>query len=79
VANAVSGYSGGGKALIERYEADRDIAFRAYALGLNHKHVPEMQAQCGLTHPPLFAPSVIPAHRGMWVEVPLQLSAMPHA
>jgi N-acetyl-gamma-glutamyl-phosphate reductase len=48
-------------------------------LGLNHKHVPEMQAQCGLAHPPLFAPSVIPAHRGMWVEVPLQLSAMPHA
>jgi N-acetyl-gamma-glutamyl-phosphate reductase len=79
VANAVSGYSGGGKAMIERYEADHNIAFRAYALGLNHKHVPEMQAQCGLAHPPLFAPSVIPAHRGMWVEVPLQLSAMPTA
>jgi len=59
MANAVSGYSGGGKALIERYQAERDIAFRAYALGLNHKHVPEMQAQCGLVHAPLFAPSVI--------------------
>jgi N-acetyl-gamma-glutamyl-phosphate reductase len=76
MANAVSGYSGGGKALIERYQAERDIAFRAYALGLNHKHVPEMQAQCGLVHAPLFAPSVIPAHRGMWVEVPLPLGAM---
>ncbi|HWU01369.1 MAG TPA: N-acetyl-gamma-glutamyl-phosphate reductase [Novosphingobium sp.] len=77
--NAVSGYSGGGKALIERFEAETDIAFRAYALGLGHKHVPEMQARCGLTYPPLFAPSVIPAHRGMWVEVPLQLGAMPGA
>jgi N-acetyl-gamma-glutamyl-phosphate reductase len=76
MANAVSGYSGGGKALIERYQTERDIAFRAYALGLNHKHVPEMQAQCGLVHAPLFAPSVIPAHRGMWVEVPLPLAAM---
>ena len=78
-ANAVSGYSGGGKALIERFEEDRDIAFRAYALGLGHKHVPEMQARCGLTHAPLFAPSVIPAHRGMWVEVPLPLAAIPGA
>lgn len=77
--NAVSGYSGGGKALIERFEEDRDIAFRAYALGLGHKHVPEMQARCGLTHAPLFAPSVIPAHRGMWVEVPLPLAAIPGA
>ncbi len=74
--NAVSGYSGGGKALIERFEADRDIAFRTYGLGLGHKHVPEMQAYAGLVHPPLFAPSVIPAHRGMVVEVPLPLGAM---
>ena len=74
--NAVSGYSGGGKALIERFEADQDIAFRTYALGLGHKHVPEMQAYAGLVHPPLFAPSVIPAHRGMVVEVPLPLAAM---
>jgi N-acetyl-gamma-glutamyl-phosphate reductase len=74
--NAVSGYSGGGKALIERFEADRDIAWRGYALALGHKHVPEMQAKCGLAHPPLFTPAVIPAHRGMVVEVPLQLTAM---
>lgn len=74
--NAVSGYSGGGKALIERFEQDDDIAWRGYALNLGHKHVPEMQARCGLTHPPLFTPAVVPAHRGMVVEVPLPLAAM---
>lgn len=74
--NAVSGYSGGGKALIARFEDDSDIAFRAYALGLAHKHVPEMQAHAGLSLAPLFMPSVIPAHRGMLVEVPLPLAAM---
>ena len=74
--NAVSGYSGGGKALIERFEDDQDIAWRGYALQLGHKHVPEMQAQCGLGIAPLFTPAVIPAHRGMVVEVPLPLSAM---
>ena len=72
--NAVSGYSGGGKALIERFEDDRDIAFRAYGLGMGHKHVPEMTRYAGLDHAPVFAPSVIPALRGMWVEVPLQLA-----
>lgn len=77
--NAVSGYSGGGKALIERFEDDADIAFRAYGLGLGHKHVPEMQSYAGLAHPPLFAPSVIAAHRGMVVEVPLPLAQMPIA
>jgi len=74
--NAVSGYSGGGKALIERFEADPDIAWRGYALELQHKHVPEMQARCGLALAPLFSPAVIPAHRGMMVEVPLPLAAM---
>ncbi|MBS0473966.1 MAG: N-acetyl-gamma-glutamyl-phosphate reductase [Proteobacteria bacterium] len=77
--HAVSGYSGGGKALIERFEADGDIAFRDYGLAMGHKHVPEMQTYAGLTHAPLFAPAVIAAHRGMVVEVPLHLSAMPHA
>lgn len=77
--NAVSGYSGGGKSLIERFETDTDIAWRGYALELQHKHVPEMQARCGLTRPPLFTPAVIPAHRGMAVEVPLPLAAMPGA
>ena len=77
--NAVSGYSGGGKALIARFEADADIAWRGYALALGHKHVPEMQERCGLTRPPLFAPAVIPAHRGMVTEIPLPLAAMPGA
>jgi N-acetyl-gamma-glutamyl-phosphate reductase len=79
ICHAVSGYSGGGKALIERFEADRDIAWRGYALALGHKHVPEMQARCGLSIAPLFSPAVIPAHRGMVVEVPLPLAAMPGA
>ncbi|MBO9516490.1 MAG: N-acetyl-gamma-glutamyl-phosphate reductase [Porphyrobacter sp.] len=74
--NAVSGYSGGGKSLIERFEADQDIAWRGYALALGHKHVPEMQERCGLSVAPLFTPAVVPAHRGMVVEVPLPLSAM---
>jgi N-acetyl-gamma-glutamyl-phosphate reductase len=74
--NAVSGYSGGGKALIERFDADGDIAWRGYALSLGHKHVPEMQERCGLALAPLFSPAVIPAHRGMVVEVPLPLAAM---
>ncbi len=77
--NAVSGYSGGGKALIARYEDDHDIAWQGYALGLGHKHVREMQTHAGLYVPPLFTPAVIPAHRGMVVEIPLQLAAMPGA
>ncbi|MCJ2186950.1 N-acetyl-gamma-glutamyl-phosphate reductase [Novosphingobium beihaiensis] len=76
VCHAVSGYSGGGKALIARFEEDRDIAFRAYGLAMGHKHVPEMTVHGGLAYPPLFAPAVVAAHRGMVVEVPLQLVAM---
>lgn len=74
--NAVSGYSGGGNAMINRFETEETIAFRTYGLGLKHKHLPEMKAHAGLVHPVLFAPSVIPAHRGMIVEVPLHLGAM---
>lgn len=77
--HAVSGYSGGGKAMIARFEQDGDIAYRDYALALGHKHVPEMQVQCGLAHPPIFAPAVVPAHRGMIVEVPLHLGQMTRA
>lgn len=75
--NAVSGYSGGGNALIDRFETDADIAFRAYGLALGHKHLPEMRAYAGLAHQPVFSPSVIPAHRGMIVDVPLSLAALP--
>ncbi len=75
--NAVSGYSGGGKALIERFEgASADIGFRTYGLDLAHKHVPEMQVHAGLMHAPIFSPAVVRAFRGMIVEVPLPLSAM---
>jgi N-acetyl-gamma-glutamyl-phosphate reductase len=77
--NAVSGYSGGGKALIARFETEANIAFRAYGLGLGHKHVAEMQKLAGLAYAPLFAPAVIAAHRGMVVEVPVPLAAMPKA
>lgn len=75
--NAVSGYSGGGNALIDRFEEDGDIAFRAYGLALGHKHLAEMQAYAGLAHAPVFSPSVVPAHRGMIVDVPLPLAALP--
>ncbi|MEZ5708508.1 MAG: N-acetyl-gamma-glutamyl-phosphate reductase [Blastomonas sp.] len=72
--NAVSGYSGGGKALIERFaDAEPDIGFRTYAMSLEHKHLPEMQVHAGLSRAPIFAPSVIRAMRGMVVEVPLFL------
>ena len=74
--NAVSGYSGGGKSLIGRFADETDIAWRGYALGFGHKHVPEMQQWCGLANPPLFSPAVIAAYRGMMVEVPLPLAAM---
>ncbi|QKG70153.1 N-acetyl-gamma-glutamyl-phosphate reductase [Erythrobacter mangrovi] len=75
--HAVSGYSGGGKALIERFEAAGAPAFRAYGLQMGHKHVPEMQAHAGLVHEPVFSPSVIDTFRGMVVEIPLPLAAMP--
>ncbi len=70
--NAVSGYSGGGKAMIAEFEgAKAPTAWRSYALGLAHKHVPEMQHHSGLSVPPLFAPAVVNSHRGMIVDVPL--------
>lgn len=75
--NAVSGYSGGGKSLIERFSAEADIGARFYAYDLAHKHIPEMQQHAGLTFAPIFAPAVVRAFRGMLVEVPLPLSVMP--
>ena len=75
--NAVSGYSGGGKALIARIEEDAGLAWRSYGYGLDHKHVPEMQVHAGLTNAPVFAPGVTRAFRGMIVEVPLTLAALP--
>ncbi len=76
--NAVSGYSGGGKSMIAEFETGAtDTAFRAYALGLGHKHVPEMQKRALLEHSPIFLPSVAKTYRGMLVEVPLHLHLLP--
>ncbi len=80
--NAVSGYSGGGKRLITQYEdphaADHLTApFWVYGLGLDHKHVPELQLHGLLNARPLFAPSVGRFPQGMIVQVPLQLWALP--
>ena len=75
--NAVSGYSGGGRQMIEVWEAGRGDAFRLYGLGLNHKHVPELQKYSGLTRRPLFVPSVGNFPRGMLVSVPLHLDQLP--
>lgn len=75
--NAVSGYSGGGKAMIAEFEAGRAEAFRAYGLSLQHKHVPEMTRHTGLSREVLFAPAVANYRQGMLVEVPLHLSALP--
>jgi N-acetyl-gamma-glutamyl-phosphate reductase len=80
--NAVSGYSGGGKAMIEEFENEKSpghvqTVSRIYALTLAHKHVAEMQMHAGLAHPPVFAPSVARFYRGMIVEVPLALWALP--
>ncbi len=77
--NAVSGYSGGGNGLINRFAEDRDIGWRGYGLGLGHKHLAEMRAYADLEHDPVFSPAVVDAHRGMVVEVPLPLTAMPDA
>jgi N-acetyl-gamma-glutamyl-phosphate reductase len=80
--NAVSGYSGGGRAMIEEFEKTGsphhvDTVVRTYALNLAHKHVPEMTERAGLKHPPVFAPSVGRYYRGMIVDVPLQLWSLP--
>ena len=82
--NAVSGYSGGGRAMIAEFEdpSAKDFtqtAFRTYGLNLEHKHVEEMRVHAGLTYRPLFAPSVARFYRGMLVEVPLQLWSLPGA
>jgi N-acetyl-gamma-glutamyl-phosphate reductase len=79
--SGASGYSGGGKAMIAEFEGESGApsAFRGYGLNLGHKHAPEMLRYSGLVHPPLFAPAVADCYRGMIVEVPLQLRAMPGA
>jgi N-acetyl-gamma-glutamyl-phosphate reductase len=75
--NAVSGYSGGGKAMIETYEpAQTAPNFELYALGLEHKHVPELMAYTGLARRPIFVPSVGNFRQGMLVSIPLHLDLL---
>lgn len=71
--NAISGYSGGGRAMIEAHERHGGPAFELYALGLEHKHVPEIGLYSGLTQRPLFVPSVGHFRQGMLVSIPLHL------
>lgn len=75
--NAVSGYSGGGRSMIEAYEAGTAPAFEMYGLGLEHKHVPEIVLRSGLTRRPVFIPSVGNYRQGMLVCVPLHLDTLP--
>jgi N-acetyl-gamma-glutamyl-phosphate reductase len=75
--NAVSGYSGGGRSMIEAYEAGTAPAFEIYGLGLEHKHLPELQAYARLSRRPIFVPSVGNFRQGMLVSVPLHLDTLP--
>ncbi|MBP6777074.1 MAG: N-acetyl-gamma-glutamyl-phosphate reductase [Piscinibacter sp.] len=80
-AMSITGYSGGGKKMIEQYEA-RPMAPglaspRPYALTLAHKHVPEMMAHTGLAVPPILMPVVAAFYKGLSVSVPLHLSQLP--
>ena len=74
---SVSGYSGGGRAMIEDFEAGKAPLFEAYALGLEHKHIPEIMAYTGLNRRPLFVPSVGNFRQGMLVQLPLHLDELP--
>ena len=82
-AHAVSGYSGGGRKMIESYEqpagGTRPQVYGDYGLTLKHKHVDEMQRHGLLARAPLFSPSVGYFRQGMLVHVPLQIAALPHA
>jgi N-acetyl-gamma-glutamyl-phosphate reductase len=75
--NAVSGYSGGGRPMIEAHDHDGGPAFELYGLGLEHKHVPETQLYAGLSRRPIFVPSVGHFRQGMLVSVPLHLDVLP--
>lgn len=75
--NAVSGYSGGGKSMIEAHERDGGPAFQLYGLGLEHKHLPEITQYAGLTRRPIFVPSVGHFPQGMIVSIPFHLVQLP--
>lgn len=73
---AVSGYSGGGRQMIEAYEAGTAPLFELYALGLSHKHLPEIMKYTGLSRRPIFIPSVGNFQQGMLVQLPLHLDLL---
>ncbi|MBK8767011.1 MAG: N-acetyl-gamma-glutamyl-phosphate reductase [Burkholderiaceae bacterium] len=73
---AVSGYSGGGRTMIEAHESGQAPAFEWYGLGLEHKHLPEIQKYSGLSRRPIFIPSVGSFRQGMLVTVPLHLDLL---
>ncbi|MBN9007364.1 MAG: N-acetyl-gamma-glutamyl-phosphate reductase [Rhizobiales bacterium] len=75
--NAVSGYSGGGKSMIESFENGTAPSFELYGLGFEHKHLPETQKYAGLARRPIFVPSVGDYRQGMLVSVPLHLDTLP--
>ena len=75
--NATSGYSGGGKSMIEAHESGKAPSFEIYGLGMAHKHVPETQLYALLTRRPIFIPSVGNYRQGMLVSVPLHLDTLP--
>ena len=75
--NAVSGYSGGGKSMIQAYDAGTAPSFELYGLALTHKHVPELQKYSGLTRRPIFVPSVGNFRQGMLISIPLHLDTLP--
>jgi N-acetyl-gamma-glutamyl-phosphate reductase len=74
---SVSGYSGGGRTMIEAYEKGEAPLFETYALGLKHKHIPEIMKYTGLTRRPVFIPSVGSFRQGMLVQLPLHLDELP--
>ena len=74
---AVSGYSGGGRSMIEAYERNEAPAFELYGLGLKHKHLPEIMKYSGLARRPVFVPSIGNFRQGMLVQLPLHLDLLP--
>ena len=77
IVNAVSGYSGGGRSMIEAFESGKAPSFELYGLGFEHKHVPELQKYSRLTRRPIFVPGVGNYRQGMLVSVPLHLDTLP--
>jgi N-acetyl-gamma-glutamyl-phosphate reductase len=73
--HAISGYSGGGKQLIEVFDNDAE-PYAAYGLNLNHKHIPEMQRYTALQHAPIFCPSIADYPQGMIDMVPVHLDLL---